>query len=95
MLVERVAYDAEGLKVGCSICYDIRFPELYREYSRLGVRLLLHSFYNARQKEGSIHPKIMPVTARAYAGVNHMFVSINNSSAPRSWRAVTRDTGSA
>jgi predicted amidohydrolase len=88
-----VTFAVKGVPCGLLICYDIRFPELYREYSKLGVRLMLHSFYNARQKPGSIHPKIMPVTARAYAGVNNMFVSINNSSAPKSWpsRFITPD----
>lgn len=28
-----VAFDAEGWRVGCSICYDLRFPELYRTLS--------------------------------------------------------------
>jgi predicted amidohydrolase len=28
---ERVVVDVEGAKVGLSICYDVRFPELYRE----------------------------------------------------------------
>jgi predicted amidohydrolase len=88
-----VTFDVHGVQCGLLICYDLRFPELYRAYCKLGVRLMLHSFYNARQKEGSIHPKIMPVTAQAYAGVNNMFVSINNSSAPRSWpsRFITPD----
>lgn len=27
-------------KVGLSICYDLRFPELYRKYSELGAKLL-------------------------------------------------------
>ncbi|HEX5682666.1 MAG TPA: carbon-nitrogen hydrolase family protein [Ideonella sp.] len=27
---EPVAFDAEGLRVGLSVCYDLRFPELYR-----------------------------------------------------------------
>ncbi|TXI18724.1 MAG: carbon-nitrogen hydrolase family protein [Roseateles sp.] len=26
------AFDAEGLRVGLSVCYDLRFPELYRGY---------------------------------------------------------------
>ena len=27
---EPVAFDAGGLRVGLSVCYDLRFPELYR-----------------------------------------------------------------
>jgi deaminated glutathione amidase len=27
---EPVAFEAEGLRVGLSVCYDLRFPELYR-----------------------------------------------------------------
>jgi predicted amidohydrolase len=78
-------FEINGVKCGALICYDIRFPELYRQYCKLGVRLMFHSFYNARQKEGSIHPIIMPITARARAASNNMFVSLTNSSAPRSW----------
>lgn len=88
-----VTFEVNGVRCGLLICYDIRFPELYRAYCKQGVRLMLHSFYNARQKPGSIHPKIMPPTAQAYAAANNMFVSINNSSAAHSWpsRFITPD----
>ena len=26
---EVVTYEADGVKVGCAICYDVRFPELF------------------------------------------------------------------
>ncbi len=33
--------EAEGLRIGLSICYDLRFPELFRYLSDLGVDLIL------------------------------------------------------
>jgi len=80
-----VTFDLKGVQCGVLICFDVRFPELYREYCRLGVDCIFQSFYNARQKPGGIHPKIMPVTVQGHAGINHVYLSITNSSAPNSW----------
>jgi nitrilase len=33
--------DGHGWRVGLSVCYDLRFPELYRAYAALGVDLIL------------------------------------------------------
>ncbi len=37
---EVVAYDADGVRVGCSICYDLRFGELYRALAAAGAEIL-------------------------------------------------------
>jgi nitrilase len=36
-----VTYDAEGVTVGCSICYDLRFPELYRALAEAGAQVMM------------------------------------------------------
>lgn len=36
-----VTVDVEGVRVGLSICYDLRFPELYRRLAVAGAQVLL------------------------------------------------------
>lgn len=37
---EIVTYGANGVKVGCAICYDVRFPELFLALRRAGAELI-------------------------------------------------------
>ncbi len=37
---EIVTYDCEGLKVGCAICYDLRFPELFQALAAAGSEII-------------------------------------------------------
>ncbi len=37
---EIVTYEANGVKVGCAICYDVRFPELFLALRRAGAELI-------------------------------------------------------
>lgn len=35
-----VLAEADGLKIGMSVCYDLRFPEMYRELAKRGAQIL-------------------------------------------------------
>lgn len=69
-------------KVKCSllICFDLRFPEIYRELYKQKVSCIFQSFYNARQKGPSVHTYIMRQTMQCRAAENHFWVSMANSS---------------
>lgn len=38
---EIVTYDCEGLTIGCAICYDLRFPELFQALAASGAEVIL------------------------------------------------------
>lgn len=83
-----VSFDLNGVRCGLLICYDARFPELYRQYYKLGVRLMFHCFYNARQKKTSVLSRIIPPTLQTRAATNFMFVCASNSSAGPAWPSI-------
>ena len=74
-------FDLNGVKCALLICFDLRFPELYRELYKLDVQFVIQSFYNARQKRDSVHKHIMRQTMQCRAATNHMWASMSNSSA--------------
>jgi predicted amidohydrolase len=82
-------FDVNGVKCSILICYDVRFPELYRELKKRGVQALFQSFYNARARRSSIHTIIMPATVQARAATNYMWISATNASGYyQSWPCV-------
>ena len=40
-------WEINGVRCGALICYEYRFPELYRDYARERVQLVFHSFHAA------------------------------------------------
>lgn len=77
-----VTFDVKELTCGLLICYDLRFPELYAELYKRGVRVLFQSFQNAGFRGPGIHEHIMRQTLQAHAAINDMWISAPNSSAP-------------
>jgi predicted amidohydrolase len=75
-----VTFTLNGVVCALLICFDLRFPELYRELYRQGVQCVFQSFYNARQKGPSVHTHIMRQTMQCHAATNHFWVSMTNSS---------------
>lgn len=75
-----VNFTINGVKCSLLICFDARFPEIYRQLYKQGVNCILQSFYNARQKRPSVHTYIMRQTMQCRAATNHFWVSMANSS---------------
>jgi predicted amidohydrolase len=88
-------FTVKGVKCGALICYDYRFPELYREYRKLGVEVIFQSFHNARtsvvaDQRYNIWRTIVPATMSCRAAENHFWVSANNSTTrPSRWASFT------
>jgi predicted amidohydrolase len=76
-----VVFDLCGVRCALAICYELRFPEIYRGLKRLDVECVLQSFYNARQSGPSVHTEIMRQTMQAHAATNYFWVSMANSCA--------------
>ena len=85
-----VCFTIDGVKFGLLICYDIRFPELYREYKKLEVDVVLHAFYNARaQTPETIHTVIMHPSLQASAASNYVWVAATNATGEhQSWPSI-------
>ena len=74
-----VTIELNGVKCALLICFDLRFPEIYRKLKKLNVQCIFQSFYNARQKEQSVHRHIIRQTMQANAASNYFWVSLANS----------------
>jgi len=75
-----VTFNVKGVKCALLICFDVRFPELYRQLYKLKVDCILQSFYNARQQGPSVHTHIMRQSMQCRAATNYFWVSMANSS---------------
>ncbi len=75
-----VNFTINGVRCSLLICFDLRFPELYRAMCKQNVDCIFQSFYNARQKQPSVHSYIMRQTMQCHAATNHFWISMSNAS---------------
>ena len=75
-----VNFTINGVACSLLICFDLRFPEIYRELKKQGVQCIFQSFYNARQQGPSVHSDIMQQSMQCRAATNYFWVSMTNSS---------------
>jgi predicted amidohydrolase len=74
-------WSIDGWACGALICYDYRFPELYREYKRRGVQLVFHSFHAARLSAERI--------AAIGQTIGPEFAAVNRSAATHTYPGIT------
>ena len=74
-----VDFSINGVKCSLMICFELRFPELYRKLYKRGINCIFQSFYNARQKGPSVHSYIMRQTMQCRAATNYFWISLTNS----------------
>lgn len=75
-----VTFQVNGVRCGLLICFDLRFPELYRQLLKLRVHCVFQSFYNARVAGPTVHRHIMRQTMQARAATNGFWFSGANAS---------------
>ncbi|NQU51257.1 MAG: carbon-nitrogen hydrolase family protein [Bacteroidetes bacterium] len=74
-------FNLKGIKCGLLICHEWRYPELYRQYYKLGVQLLFQSWYDGNlseeeyQSEGKNLGEVIPGYVRGYAANNKLWIS--------------------
>ena len=79
-----VTQTIRGIRIGFAICYDICYPQIYVAYRQKGVKLMLHSFYNARHKGKSCLDVLNIRQVPTRCSDNQMWAIANNSSHPYS-----------
>ncbi|MFC1614537.1 carbon-nitrogen hydrolase family protein [Gemmatimonadota bacterium] len=75
----------KNFTVGLTLCFDMRFPELFRKYLAAGVDLILISSYQAKGDRADHMRLVAPSTLITRAAENGIYLSCSNTSESPSW----------
>jgi predicted amidohydrolase len=81
-----VRFYIKNISCGLLICHEWRYPELYRQYKKLGCNVIFQSWYdgNSSRKyylaEGKDLGSLIMGTVRGYAANNYLWISASNTS---------------
>lgn len=70
-----VTFEVNAVRCALLICFDLRFPELYRQLVKRRTQCVFQSFYNARVPGPTVHRHIMRQTMQARAASNGFWLS--------------------
>lgn len=80
----------DGVRCAVLICHEWRYPELYREYGRLGIRVVFQAWYDGGlgprdfRREGRLLGEVIEGTVRGHAACNALWICASNTSRPES-----------
>lgn len=77
---ESVLFHHDGVAIGLQICYDVRFPEGYRDLLHQGAQVILQGFYGAGGDTWKV--PVMNAHIRARAAESGCFVVAANVAGP-------------
>lgn len=69
----------DGITVGLRVCFEVRFPELFRELLRAKAQLCLISFSDVMKEDNAEHYEVIKAHLRSRAAENVMTVVSTNS----------------
>ncbi len=74
-----------SFRVGLTICFDMRFPEIFRRYLQAGVNLVLISSYQCRGPRAGHMRLVAPANLVTRAAENGIWLSAANASDAPAW----------
>ena len=80
-----VTHTVNGVKFGLLICFDFRFPELWRELLTRRCRLVFFASYLAGPRRNRLMEQVAPATLTTRAAENFMHVVAANAATGRQW----------